>query len=259
MNGKIHRNRNSAAPELMKLSLESVRNALLVLGLIESQGPIPGQGSGDGQGLTPGYDERAYKEKSGGPSIRATGIADIQSAMDGLILYRSGETRDWRRQIQNARRIFRILFPEFSLEGDRSGYRIASRTGRDNARTCAVQPELRQNASYSDLLILLLAILQLEGDVELDFLEQLLHPPAPMALIVNLTFAIRNSSVCRFLYTNRDKVKASVEDFVPSKVLFRRGRWMVTGYRLSGMKAILFMLHSMENLHVDSKSAMEGP
>lgn len=169
---------------------------------------------------------------------------NIAKLLDILFQETRQSTPDYTRRIKTARNIFNELSKDFAVKGDVRGIGFEKKI---SALSSAV---LKHDKAYTTLLVMFLSLLYHKETVHIDFTKQLLEQEFPIHFLTVIHNAIRNRLPIHFLYTNRKQETHEVEDFVPVKIRFKDGHWILVGWNEEKKAWNQYMIHSMQVLHV---------
>ncbi|MCB1190971.1 MAG: WYL domain-containing protein [Leptospiraceae bacterium] len=200
-----------------EISLNYLKEILDIIGLIETNGKF-------------------YKQKSTlNGKITETEINNI------LLNIQNFQSKDdWGRTIKTAKKIFNSTCKNFEIKGSRSG------TGIQATSKKIKQEEIVKDLGYQTLLILALALMNTNNSLNIDFLNQLLSQKEPLSLILFLNYAIQTKLVITFDYkSNRAENVSTISKFVPVKINFRDGHWLLIGWNVEKTHWNQYLIHSL--------------
>lgn len=202
---------------------EGMREILDIIGIIESGASY-------------------YKPDSGKSERRSI----VSSTLIHNILYQfySGENEkktDFNRTIRNAKDYYNKLDNEYFIRGDKKGSRFVRK--KDNFE---YPEDLKYSQSYQTFLILVIAILNMDGNLHWDALHQLMQISHPIACLTFLGICIEYKIGLNLTY-HKDRTKTQLEfrEVIPGKIEFRDGHWVLIGWMKKEKNWRLFLLHSI--------------
>ncbi|MCP5494973.1 MAG: WYL domain-containing protein [Leptospiraceae bacterium] len=204
------------------LKLKHLLECFYILGIIESQGIYLTQ-----------------NEKG----IKLT-YTNIVKLLDILFDDKQKKTPDYTRRIKTARSIFNSLSKDFIIKGRAQGVGFEKKI---SASSLAI---LKRDKAYTALLVIFLSLLYYKDSVYIDFFKQLLEQDYPIHFLTIVHNAIENKLPIRFEYTNRKQETHEVDDFVPVKLRFKDGHWMLVGWDQPKGNWNQYMIHSIKELKV---------
>jgi len=223
--------RSHPGPDSLKL--ESLKTVLDIVGIVDGRGQLFSRVVGRKMGNSSGIPKDVIEDV----------LISMQDAEGRK------ETEDWKRQIDNARRIFTDLSKVHGLAGDRQGYAFFHKDSGSQAGA-----EIKHDPAYRTLLALTLSFLHMEGHASLDFLTQWMYLKHPLSHAVFLSYAMRAGLVIKFLYDNRKEKPVEVPAFLPQRIVFRDNHWLLLGWECQNARYNQFMLHSIQDME-PAKSA----
>ncbi|MCP5494939.1 MAG: WYL domain-containing protein [Leptospiraceae bacterium] len=149
---------------------------------------------------------------------------NIAKLLDTLIDDRQKKTLDYTRRIKTARSIFNSMSKDFIIKGTAKG------VGFEKKITAASHGVLKKDKAYTTLLVIFLSLLYFKNTTHIDFFTQLLEQDFPIHLLTIIHSAIENKLPIQFEYTNQKQETHEIDNFVPVKIRFKDGHWLLAGW-----------------------------
>jgi|JI10StandDraft_1071094.scaffolds.fasta_scaffold87922_1 hypothetical protein len=212
------------------ISISYIKEILDILGIIETSGHY------------------YLKENNNEGYITSEKISDI------LLNIQNFESKeDWSRTIKTAKRIFNSTCKFSEIEGSKKGTYINVIQEKKSKN------ELTKDPGYQTFLILALAIFHLEGTANLDFLNQITNQKYPLALLLFFHHAISRKMIISFQYkSDRSEHTTDVQKYVPIKINFRDGHWLIIGWDMNENKWKQYLIHSLLDVKIYYNSIQEN-